>query len=858
MGKARAGAWLESVLRDVQVALRLLRRSPAFTIVATVTLALGIGATTAIFTLVEQVMLRPLPVAEPERLWRVGQPVGCCNATGYAQNEWRFFSSDAYKLFRASTPAFEELAAFQVGSALLSVRPDSSPGAIATANGQFVSGNFFKMLGVTASGGRLFTDADDQKGAPPVAVISFQTWQLKYGGDPSVVGGSYQINGQPFTIVGVAPRGFFGVKLADSGMPDFWMPLSTEPLVVGDTSRLDDRRTAWLGVIGRIRADANPKSVEAQLQVELHEWLASHQNEMTGAERAGLEQQTLHLAPGGAGLSLMRVTYEDGLRILLWASVCVLLVACANVANLLLTRGLRRRDQIALRAALGASRARLVRMSLVESLTLAVFGAAAGIVVAYAATSLILRVAFGQYNTWVPVAATPSPLVLVVALGMAMITGVVFGMAPAWMTSQADPMDALRGVNRSAGARRHWAQNTLVIGQTAVSLILLSAAVMLGRSLHNLEHQDFGFDPRGRYLVKINTMLSGVEPGQLVSVFTAIEDRLHAIPGVQRASATLYAPMSGFSWRHNVRIAGTPEPGPRDDVSSAWTRVVPGFFETIGNRIVIGRFLTDEDNGTARPVAVVNEAFARRFFGSVNPIGQYFGPASRRKATLYEIVGVVSDVRYFADTGRPVGPMYFVPQGQSARFDDSGLQAREAASHFPYSIVISAPGNPIGLEKQVANVLADFNVPMYDIYSYSDVIHANYAQQNLLASLTWFFGALGLVLAAVGLYGVTGYGVEQRRSEIGVRVALGANRGQVLLMLVPGALAPVAIGLMIGIPAAIATGRLIASQLFNVRPWDPQILSGATLLLVLAALVSAIIPARRATQVDPMIALRHE
>jgi len=298
VGDARSGAWLESVLRDVQVALRMLRKNLGFTTVATVTLALGIGATTAIFTLVEQVMLRPLPVAEPAQLWHVGQSVRCCSATGYGQNEWRFFPWEAYKLFRANTPGFEELAAFQVGSALLGVRPHGSPGAVVTANGQFVSDNFFTMLGVAALSGRLFGDGDGESGAPPVAVISFQTWQLRYGGASSVVGGIYQINGHPFTIIGVAPPGFFGVKLADSGMPDFWLPLTMEPLVVGAASRLEDSRTAWLGLIGRVRRDMDPRTLEVQLQVELREWLASHQSEMTAEERAGLEKQTVQLAPG--------------------------------------------------------------------------------------------------------------------------------------------------------------------------------------------------------------------------------------------------------------------------------------------------------------------------------------------------------------------------------------------------------------------------------------------------------------------------------------------------------------------------------------------------------------------------------
>jgi predicted permease len=458
----------------------------------------------------------------------------------------------------------------------------------------------------------------------------------------------------------------------------------------------------------------------------------------------------------------------------------------------------------------------------------------------------------------VPVNATPSTLVLLVALGMAMVTGVLFGIAPAWMTSHTDPIDALRGASRVAGGRQHWAQKTLLVAQAAGSVVLLSAAAMLGQSLRNLEHQNLGFDASGRYLVKINTVLSGHKQEQLVPAFTEIEDRLRAVPGVRRASATLYAPMSQFMWRHDVRIVGKPEPGPKDNLSSAWTRVMPGFFETLGSPIVMGRAITDADNATTRPVAIVNEAFAQRFFSKESPIGQHFGPASRRRAGVFEIVGVASNVRYFADFGRPVGPMYFVPQAQTAQFDEPSLQAREVGSHFPYSIVIWAPGNPPDLEKQVSKALADFEVPLYDVHPYSEVIRADYARQNLLASLTWLFGALGLVLAAVGLYGVTAYGVERRTSEIGVRIALGADRASLLAMVLRAAFLPVGIGLALGIPAAIGAGHLIASQLFNVSPWDPQLLSAATLILGLAALVAAIIPARRATHVDPMVALRCE
>jgi predicted permease len=440
-----------------------------------------------------------------------------------------------------------------------------------------------------------------------------------------VAGATYQINGQAFTVVGVAPPGFFGAKMDSEGMPDFWLPLTTEPLIAGPTSRLKNPRLAWLDLIGRVRPDTNPKILETQLQVELQQWLASHVPDMTSAEKKLLQKQTLRLTPGGAGVSRMREKYKDGLLLLLLAAACVLLVACANVANLLLARGLKYRQQTAIRVTLGAPRSRLVRKALIESLGLAVIGGAAGIVVAYAGAGLILRLAFGRPGTWVPVDATPSSPVLLFALAISMISGLIFGVAPAWMTTRADPMEAMRGASRTVGFNRGvlgsaGAQKMLVIVQAAVSLVLLSAAAMLGQSLRNLEHQNFGFAPSGRYLVKIVPKLSNYKQEQLLPLIREIEDQLRLIPGVHAVGSVIAAPQNGWVWPHDIRVEGKPEPGAQDDVSSGWTRVTPGFFEALGDRILLGRPITDEDNGT-RPVAVINEAFAKKFFVSENPIG---------------------------------------------------------------------------------------------------------------------------------------------------------------------------------------------------------------------------------------------
>ena len=857
---------MNGILQDLRYALRQLRKGPGFAATAVLTIALGIGGTTAIFSLMQQVMLRSLSVTRPDQLWRLGDAEICCYHDGYSQgdgssapqNHWNLFSWDAYKFFRANSTSFHNLAAFQIGgaNAHLAVRRAGSAAPVETHNGEYVSGNFFETFGVIPWRGRFFADSDDREGAPPVAVMSFRAWQGKYGSDSSVVGATYQINGHPFTLVGVAPPDFVGAKINDADMPDFWLPLTTEPIIAGTTSRLKNPRLAWLDLIGRVQPGTNPKTLEAQLKVELHTWLVSHLADMSSQEKAVLESQTLHLAPGGSGVSLMRKKYKDALWLLFLAALAVLLVACANLANLLLARGLKQRHQMALRMALGASSVRLVRKTLVESLAISLLGAAAGVAVAYAGAALILRLALAEPDAWAPVSASPSVPALFFALGTSVITGVVFGLAPAWMTSRARPIEALRAVAFTAAGNRHVLQKTLVVAQAAVSVVLLSAAAMLAQSLRNLEHQNFGFQSDGRYLVSINPKLSNYKQEQLATLFHGIEERLRSLPGVHAVGSVLEAPLSGWVWPHYVWIEGKPEPGPNDDIESGWSRITPGFFDAIGDRIVTGRNITDQDNASTRSAAIINQSFAKKFFGKENPVGQHFGPTTPQNAGMYEIVGVAADV----DFGHGAQPMYFLPEAQSTTLDDPEAEEREVGSHYLYNIVIWAPGDRADIEAQVRRNLAevDPDLVVNGVQPYSAVIHNEFAQESMIASLTWLFGAVGLALAAVGLYGVTAHHVAQRTSEIGVRMAMGADRGSVLRMVLRGAFEQVGIGLALGIPAAIGAGYLISNRLFGIKPCDPLMLAIAALALGFAALVAAIIPARRAAKVDPMVALRYE
>jgi predicted permease len=400
-----------------------------------------------------------------------------------------------------------------------------------------------------------------------------------------------------------------------------------------------------------------------------------------------------------------------------------------------------------------------------------------------------------------------------------------------------------------------------VIAQAAMSLVLLSGAALLAQSLRNLEHQNFGFETQDRYLVSINPTLGNYKPEQMEPFFRRVDERLLRVPGVRMAAPVLYAPMSGDSWNEGIRIAGRPEPGPKEDTGAGWARVMPGFFETLGAKIVQGRFIEEQDTATTRPIAVVNEAFVRRFFKHQNPIGEHFGMDRIQYAGKIEIVGVVRDIRYMTwGVKNPIRPMFWLPEAQSIKYDDPQFNTFDLFSHFLYNIVIWAPGSPPNIEAEVRKALAsiDPNLVVYGVDPYSKILAGDFQQENMIATLTMLFGVLGLVLAAVGLYGVMAYTVEQRTTEIGVRMALGADRTSVVGMVLRGAFIQIGIGLAAGIPLAIVAGRLMTRQLFGVSPYDARMLGIATLLLSVAALLASWIPAARAASVEPMVALRTE
>jgi predicted permease len=832
--------------RDVRFALRQLRRAPGFTATALLTLAIGIGANTAIFTLVRGVLLASLPVEHAGQLVALGDQYRCCPQETL-QGNWSIFSYPFYRDIRDQMVAFDEIAAADTLRHDLSVRRPGSASADAFA-GEFVSGNYFTTLGVNALAGRVLDASDDRKGAPPVAVASYGAWQ-RYGLDRSAVGQTLSISGVSVTLVGVTPPAFYGDRL-DNHPPDFWMPLSVEPTFTREGSLLEETAAGWLYLVGRLRTDANPAQVQEQLTAALRNYLRvpGHVNRLD--ELAKIDEQVVHVVPANGGINAMRSQYEQGLYLLLAVSAAVLLTACANLANLLLARGAGRRVRTAVEIAMGASRARILRRHLVESFVLALLGGAAGLLTAVLSSRVILLLAFPGSS--VPISTTPSVPILLFTFVVSLVTGVLFGAGPAWLASRADPIDALRGSSRVV-TEAALPQRSLVVLQAALSVTLLTVAGLLTQSLRNVDRQGFGFEPTGRLIVQIDPQSSGYTPDRLDALYRRLDDRLSLLPGVVSESLSLYtAQQSNGVWGGSIYLDGGSGPW-----SVAWDRVGPRYFETVGTPIVRGRPIDEHDRVDSPSVAVVNETFVRRFFPGQDPIGRRFGKYEPSHGADYEIVGVAADARY-VEASRDIRPMFFVPLSQRMTYTAAVSNKIEESSTYVGAIELDVRGDPAAMEPVVRSALAaiDPNLPATGMASFPELIATTTSHRTLVASLSDAFGAIALLLAAIGLYGVTAYRVARKTREFSLRSALGATRGNITALVIGGAASETAIGLVIGVPLALLAARALRSQLFGVSFVSLPVLVVAAALTIVAAVAASAAPARRATMVQPMDVLR--
>ena len=852
---------MHNLLGTVRYTLRQFRLSPVFTAAAILTLALGIGGTTAIFTLIDAVMLRSLPVSDPALLYRVGDGDDCC-VEGGPQDRWGMFSFPLFERIKAETSEFEEVAAFQAGGGNLGVRRQ---GAAATAKPQrteYVTGNYFSTLGVRAFGGRLFKAEDDVPSAQPVAVISHQTWQAEYGSDPTIVGSTLVVEGHPFTVIGVTPPGFFGETLRGDP-PDMWIPVHQEPLIAGDGTLLRQSISAWLRVIGRLRPGATTAGMSPRLTNILRLWMQQDSgypsNWMPDVIRM-LPRQVVNVVPAGSGVAEMKEGYGESLQILLAVCGLVLLIACANVANLLLARAVGRRTQTALRLALGASRRQIVGQALAEAILLAIGGGVAGLIVAVGAARLLLVLAFRDAH-FLPISTVPSPLVLAFAFGVALLTGIIFGAAPAWFATRTDPVEALRGSGRSTVDQSGFARKALLVVQAALSVVLVAGATMLGRSLNKLEHQDFGYKTEGRIVVSLNKPPSNYTVPKLQALYRQIEDGINRMPGVTGSGLALYNPLTD-NWGELVLVAGHPEKKLSEDASASWDCVSTNYLQNFGVTLLRGRYLTHTDNNMTANVAVVNEAFVKRFFKSgEDPLGQQFGLDVPEYVNTFRIVGIVRDAKFAGwALSKPARPMFYVSLEQNVDYKNAIMQRIESQSHFIGGIMLLTNASPAALEPRLTQLLTglDPNLTINSVRTMEKQVALTFDQERAVASLAGLFGIVALLLAAVGLYGVTAYTVAQKTNEIGIRMALGAGRPSVIGYILRGAFARVLLGLGIGIPLAVLAGRLISSRLYGVSFWDPFALATAITALAICALAAALIPAIFASSISPMKALRSE
>ena len=823
--------WLDSLRADVRYALRALRHSPAFAVVAIASLALGIGANTTIYTLIDAVVLRALPVAHPEELMQV--KLG---------NAGAYFTNPIWEQVRDHQNVFSAVAAFSEADFNI-----ADGGAVRRARGEYVSGDYFRVFGIASQAGRVLTTTDDVRGCPALAVISDGFWRSEFAGSTAALGAKLPIEGKTFHVIGVAAPGFNGPEVGRE--PQIYVPLCAEAVVHGKTSALDRRSSWWMRVIGRRAPGVSPEQAVARLEALAPSVYAATVPEKWGAkQKLEYQRRSLSAVPAEHGLSNIRQAYSKALMIMMGAVGLVLLIACANVANLLLARAAARDREVAIRLAIGAARRRLVRQLFTESALLALLGAFAGLLVARWGTHALAAMISTDAN---PVALdlTLNPRVLGFTILVAGITAAIFGLAPAWRGTRVSPNAAMKAGGRGVaeGHRRFTLGKSLVVAQVALSLTLLVGAGLFMTSLRNLATLDPGFRADGILIVNAGFRRSGLTDEQLRPLEDAVLQRVRAIPGVTAASASDITPMGTSSWNDEVYASEGGQTLTSVDDRLAWfNQVSDGYFATLGTRLLAGRDFDATDAPGGPRTAIVNESAARRFFGKDSPIGKQFRLKSGDTfGTPYTVVGVVEDAKYQSLREKDSKTIY-LPRSQDAWAQQLTLEVRTA-------------GDPTRLAPAITRVLAEVHRSVaVDFAPMTAQLARSLQRERVLAILSTVFGSVGLALAVLGLYGVMSYTVARRRNEIGVRIALGADRSQVVRMVLGDVTRVVLIGVALGATGAVASSKLVQSFLFGIEPNDPRVVVFAAILLAVVALFAGALPALSASRVDPVLALRED
>ncbi len=869
---------LDNLLQDTRVSLRALCKRPVFTAVALLSLALGIGANTAIFTLIQQLLLRNLPVRHPEQLVTFGDATNSGIAGGIDIGQYGMFPWYVTRQLQANPGPFQGIAAIGSFSPKVSVRiaqasgsPSNSPAQLATAS--LVSGNYFSVLGAHVLMGRTITPADDATpGTGAVAVASFHFWQQALSSDPGILNKTVIINGTPFDVIGVMPRGFEGLKQGLE-LADLWVPTTMQPVILQHPSMLTPGSGLYfMNVFGRLtpEAVADPH-VRAQSQTwinhQVHDAIRANESKVLApARQQEIEHEDVPLIPALRGVSYLQDVYRESLWVLMAVVVLVLLIACANLANFLLARAATRQREIATRLALGSSRSRIARQSLIETVLLSLAGGLLGLAVAFAATRVLIAFV-SQGSAWIAVSPAPNPGVLLFTLSVSIITGILFGFAPAISAARTAAYDSLSSTNRlsSGGSRSsRWWPKALVVGQVMLSLLLLVTAGLFLQTLRNLQHQDYGFERTFLLLAEFDAKLAGYTPLQTAGLHQRLLDRLSAIPGVQSAALAGTPPISSGNWRSNISIAGY-TPAPKERMNSVLNRVSGRYFETAGISMVAGRPISPSDSATTLKVAVVNQTLAHHFFPSGNALGHSLSIDIDSVKGPWQIVGIARDTRA-GDPRSPDTPMMtYVPLAQIEPYAPANPRAgsserEENQDRFAGFILLRTSGDPSAriadLRAAVASV--DPNLPLLSVSTISEDVSRMMGNDQLSASLTGIFALLALLLAAIGLYGVMSYNVAQRTNEIGVRLALGAQRENVLWIILREALLLLSAGVVLGLPLSLAAARFLRQQLFGLKANDPLTYAGALIVVSSVVILSSWLPARRAAAISPVDALRYE